>query len=67
MWWIVIAVAALAVGYWLLIRPHRYWLEKGVKQGTPGFILGDNWGTVLQKQSLAEMVMMVYNACPNTR
>ncbi|XP_063916588.1 cytochrome P450 9e2-like [Zophobas morio] len=67
MWWIVVAVAAFAVGYWLLIRPHRYWLEKGVKQGTPGFILGDNWGTVLQKQSLAEMVMMVYNACPNTR
>ncbi|XP_063916556.1 cytochrome P450 9e2-like [Zophobas morio] len=67
MWWILAAVVALAVGYWLLARPHRYWLEKGVKQGNPGFILGDNWGLVLGKQSLADMVMMVYNACPNTR
>ncbi|XP_063915549.1 cytochrome P450 9e2-like [Zophobas morio] len=67
MWWILVAIAALAVGYWLLIRPHRYWLEKGVKQGNPGFIFGDNWGTVLRKQSFADMLEMVYNVCPNTR
>ncbi|KAJ3645286.1 hypothetical protein Zmor_022952 [Zophobas morio] len=67
MWWIVVAIAVLAVGYWLLIRPHKYWLEKGVKQGNPKFIFGDNWGTVLRKQSFAELIEMVYNMCPNTR
>ncbi|XP_063915542.1 cytochrome P450 9e2-like isoform X1 [Zophobas morio] len=67
MWWIVIAVAAFAVGYWLLVRPHKYWLEKGVKQGNPGFIFGDNWGNVMRKQSFADMVVMVYNMCPKTR
>ncbi|XP_063916162.1 cytochrome P450 9e2-like [Zophobas morio] len=66
MWWLLVTIA-VALGYWLLIRPHRYWLRKGVKQGTPGFIFGDNWGTVLRKQSFADMMAMVYNVSPNTR
>ncbi|RZC33601.1 p450 domain containing protein, partial [Asbolus verrucosus] len=51
----------------MLIRPHKYWIERGVKQGIPVFVLGDNWGMVLRKQSFAEMVQMVYNVWPNAR
>ncbi|KAJ3645291.1 hypothetical protein Zmor_022957 [Zophobas morio] len=67
MWWIIAVVATVVLGYRLLIRPHRHWLEKGVKQGAPRFIFGDFVGMVLQKQSLGEMVKTVYDRCPNTR
>ncbi|XP_063917833.1 cytochrome P450 9e2-like [Zophobas morio] len=66
MWWILVAVAA-ALGYWVLIRPHKYWLKKGVKQGNPAFIFGESWAKLTQKQSFPEMVEMVYNMHPNTR
>ncbi|KAJ3645297.1 hypothetical protein Zmor_022963 [Zophobas morio] len=67
MLWIVVAIAVIAWVYRLLTRPHKYWLEKGVKQGNPGFLFGDNWGTVFRKRSFAEMVLMVYNICPKAR
>ncbi|KAJ3645276.1 hypothetical protein Zmor_022942 [Zophobas morio] len=67
MWWILASIAVVVLAYWLLTRPHKYWLQKGVRQGTPRFVLGDNGGMVLGKQSFAEMVEMVYNTCPNTR
>ncbi|RZC35461.1 p450 domain containing protein, partial [Asbolus verrucosus] len=67
MWWVLVAIAFIAIGYCILIRPHKYWVKRGVRQGTPVFVLGDNWGTVLRKQSFAEMVEMVYNMWPNAR
>ncbi|KAJ3645265.1 hypothetical protein Zmor_022934 [Zophobas morio] len=67
MWWILAAVAAVASAYWFLIRPHKYWVKKGVKQGSPTFIFGDSWAQTMQKQSFSEMIEMIYNMCPNTR
>ncbi|KAJ3645290.1 hypothetical protein Zmor_022956 [Zophobas morio] len=67
MWWILATVAAVAVGYWLLTRPYKYWLEKGVKQGTPSLIFGDIGATIFRKQSFPDVMVMLYNACPNTR
>ncbi|XP_063915553.1 cytochrome P450 9e2-like [Zophobas morio] len=67
MWWILVAAAAVAFGYWSLTRPRNYWAKKGVKQGPPSFILRDILEMVLRKRSFAEMVQIVYNMCPNTR
>ncbi|XP_063916065.1 cytochrome P450 9e2-like [Zophobas morio] len=67
MWWILAAGAAVTFCYWLLKRPHKYWIEKGVKQGSPKFIFGDGWEQMIQRQSFSEMVEMVYKMCPNTR
>jgi cytochrome P450 family 9 len=64
----VVSVAALALTYWLLVRPHKYWQRKGVNQKdiiVP--IFGDNWGTILHKQSIAEMVQEAYKTFPNSR
>ncbi|XP_063915540.1 cytochrome P450 9e2-like [Zophobas morio] len=68
-WWIVAAVASAAatLWYWLMICPQKYWLERGVKPRTSGFLLGDNLGIFLGRQSLVEMVEVVYKSCPNTR
>jgi cytochrome P450 family 9 len=67
MLWVLIGIVAIAITYVFLIRPHKYWIQKGVKQGKPVFILGDNWGTVLRKHSFADMVQMVYNISPDSR
>ena len=67
MWWILAAVSAVTLCYWLLKRPHKYWIEKGVKQGSPKFIFGDGYEQMMQRQSFPELVEMVYNMCPNTR
>ncbi|XP_063915545.1 cytochrome P450 9e2-like [Zophobas morio] len=67
MWWIVAAVAAVSLWYWLFIRPHKYWLERGVKPVTSGFLMGDTLRAFLRQQSLADMVEMVYKTSPNTR
>jgi cytochrome P450 family 9 len=69
MWWVVVSVAALALTYWLLVRPHKYWQRKGVNQKDfIVLIFGDNWGTILYKQSIAEMIQEVYNnTFPNCR
>ncbi|KAJ3645275.1 hypothetical protein Zmor_022941 [Zophobas morio] len=67
MWWILAVVAALTLGYWFLVRPHKYWTEKGVKQGSSLYIFGDSWGQTLGKQSFPELVETFYNMFPNTR
>ncbi|KAJ3645296.1 hypothetical protein Zmor_022962 [Zophobas morio] len=67
MWWILAAAAAVALWYWLFIYPHKYWLKRGVKPRTSGFLLGDTLGTFLQKQAFADMVKEVYETCPNPR
>ncbi|KAJ3645289.1 hypothetical protein Zmor_022955 [Zophobas morio] len=67
MWWVAIAIAAALVGYWLLVRPHSYWVDKGVEQGPPRFSVWLNWQTIIRKLAIAEMVEVVYNTCPKTR
>ncbi|RZC42249.1 p450 domain containing protein, partial [Asbolus verrucosus] len=67
MLWMLIVIALIAIGYLMLIRRYRYWIKRGVKQGNPALIFGDNWGTIKQKQSFADMVQMVYNISPNSR
>jgi cytochrome P450 family 9 len=65
--WILITIAVLSLAYWLLIRPYKYWTKKGVVQGKPLPIFGDNWGPALRLQSNTEMVEMLYNIAPNER
>ncbi|RZC39558.1 p450 domain containing protein, partial [Asbolus verrucosus] len=67
MLWMLIVIALIAIGYLMLIRPHRYWIKRGVKQGNPVLVFGDNWGPAIHKQSFADMVQMVYNISPNSR
>jgi hypothetical protein len=65
MWWIVVGVALVVLGYWL-VRSRRYWLERGVNQERIT-IFGDNWSLLVHKQSFADMVQEAYNKFPNSR
>ncbi|KAJ8953900.1 hypothetical protein NQ318_019140 [Aromia moschata] len=53
--------------YHYMVKHYNYWKEKGVKQGNPWWILGDNWGNCFRIQSFADMIEYVYNQCPGTR
>lgn len=46
--------------WYVAIRPLNYWAKKGVKQGTPIWLVGDNLGTLLRYESFAELVERVY-------
>uniref|UniRef100_V5GR19 Cytochrome P450 9e2 n=1 Tax=Anoplophora glabripennis TaxID=217634 RepID=V5GR19_ANOGL len=60
-------VVAVCLFYYFIVKPFDYWKDKGVKQGKPVWIFGDNWGTILRKQSFSEMVEYVYNQCQGVR
>ncbi|KAJ8953899.1 hypothetical protein NQ318_019139 [Aromia moschata] len=53
--------------YYFFVRPLSYWKDRGVKQGRPWWIFGDNWGTLFRVHSFADMIQYVYNQCPGTR
>lgn len=65
--WILIAIAVSAICYLLVLRPYKYWPDRGVAHGKPVPIFGHNLGTVLRTQSFAEIVQMVYNINPGAR
>lgn len=67
MLWYLIAIATIAIVYYWIARPYKYWTDRGVKQGPIHFLFGDNWGIMTKKQSFADMVRYVYNIVPNTR
>jgi hypothetical protein len=68
MWWLVVAVALVVLGYyWLVVLPNKYWLEKGVNQERNMTIFGSSWKMIARKQCFAEMVQEVYNKFPNCR
>nr|AKZ17700.1 cytochrome P450 monooxygenase CYP9Z62 [Tenebrio molitor] len=68
MWWLVVAVALVVLGYyWLVVLPNKYWLEKGVNQERNMTIFGNSWKMIARKQCFAEMVQEVYNKFPNSR
>ncbi|XP_044253698.1 cytochrome P450 9e2-like isoform X2 [Tribolium madens] len=67
MLWIVVSIAIIALSYWFLIRPLKYWSDQGVEQGNPVPIFGHSLGTIIHTQSFADMVQMVYNIAPGAR
>lgn len=67
MLWILLSVLGICLIYWLLLKPYRYWPDKGVAQKTPIPIFGHNIGTVFKKISFAEFVIYIYNMFPNHR
>lgn len=67
MLWIVLSILAVAISYVFLTRPHKYWIRKGVKQGKPTVLFGETWGSIIRKQSMADLVQMSYDISPNSR
>lgn len=63
MWLIIfiIILTLLSFFYKRLSEKNKYWIKKGVKQGSPVIIFGDKARTVTHSQSLSEMVQKLYN------
>ncbi|KAJ8916087.1 hypothetical protein NQ315_004453, partial [Exocentrus adspersus] len=64
---ILVAVAGILFYHYCIVKPYRYWIERGVKQGKPKWLFGDNWLNLLRIQSTAEMVITIYNQGAGTR
>ncbi|CAH0564727.1 unnamed protein product [Brassicogethes aeneus] len=67
MLWIFLATIALALFYYFIVKPLKYWTKLGVKQGNPTPLFGDSWGTFWKTQSMADFAQQVYYQVPNVR
>ncbi|CAH0564726.1 unnamed protein product [Brassicogethes aeneus] len=67
MLWIFLTTIAIALLYYFMVKPLKYWKKLGVKQGNPTPVFGDSWGTFWKTQSLADFVQYVYDQVPNVR
>ncbi|KAJ8916081.1 hypothetical protein NQ315_004447, partial [Exocentrus adspersus] len=64
---ILVAVVAAFLFYHFIVKPFHYWTERGVKQGNPKWLFGDNWKNLTRQQSSGEMILELYNQSPGTR
>ncbi|KAJ8973166.1 hypothetical protein NQ317_007507 [Molorchus minor] len=64
---ILISALVAFIFYYVIIKPFHYWTERGVPQGKPVWIFGDNWVTVIRTHSFSEMAKMAYDRFPGTR
>jgi cytochrome P450 family 9 len=67
MFWILIALIAVILGYYKLIYPHSYWTRKGVVQTKPVFLFGHTWKAIFRRISAPELTDHLYNLTPNAR
>lgn len=60
--------ALLCVGFhYFFIRPMSYWKKRGVKQGSPSWVVGDNLNIILGRENFFEAVKRFYNEHPEER
>ncbi|XP_063917767.1 cytochrome P450 9e2-like isoform X1 [Zophobas morio] len=68
MWWfLIIMTVAATIIFIRLKQKNKYWIRKGVKQGSPVPLFGDKWRAIAHNQSLADMVQKIYNVGEDDR
>jgi cytochrome P450 family 9 len=67
LWILLILIALIPLSYLWLIRPYKLWTRRGVPQGNPKPLFGDNWGVMFQKHTIADVIQMNYNNFPDAR
>lgn len=67
MFWIAVIVILTTFLYLYLKSINNYWIHRGVKQGKPWILFGDNAGFLFKKYSFPELIEKIYNDCPGTR
>lgn len=65
--YLVIGAVLAAVFYYLCIKPHNYWKERGVLQNKPTWFFGDSFKSVARTQALFEFEKMLYDRFPEAR
>ncbi|XP_060521270.1 cytochrome P450 9e2-like isoform X2 [Cylas formicarius] len=63
--WLILVLAFVL--YYILIKPHRFWKDKGVRQGKPWILLGDTWGTMFGLMDVAQSIKHFYDKFPGVR
>nr|XP_022908458.1 cytochrome P450 9e2-like [Onthophagus taurus]XP_022908459.1 cytochrome P450 9e2-like [Onthophagus taurus] len=64
---IIFGIALLLLVYIKLRKTHNFWIERGVKQRKQIYLLGDNAGVILQRETFFDMMQNLYNAYPEER
>ncbi|XP_066142085.1 cytochrome P450 9e2-like [Euwallacea fornicatus] len=69
MFWALVTVAAVLtfVVYFGYVKPFKYWKDLGVPQGSPWFLLGDVWPTILKRKDIVQWLEWVYYKHPKSR
>lgn len=67
LWFILWGILFAVIFYYYGIKPMSYWKKRGVKQGKPAWLFGDNINLVLRRESFAETVERLYKLHPNER
>lgn len=64
--WIAV-VSAVAVIWYIFVRPLSHWSSLGVKQSKPWLFVGDAWMTIFKQYSFHDFVCKIYNMHPEVR
>lgn len=68
MFLLVLLSAVLCVSiYYYLVRPISYWKRRGIKQGNPVWLFGDNFTTVFGQETSSENWIRLYKEHINER
>lgn len=66
-WLVLGSIILCLVFYYYCIKPLDYWIKRGVKQGTPAWLLGDNINIMLRRESFAQAIVRYCNQNPGGR
>nr|WIT94146.1 cytochrome P450 monooxygenase CYP9FD4 [Euwallacea interjectus] len=68
MFWALVSIAVLAFTvYFGYVKPFKYWKDLGVPQGSPWFLLGDVWPTILKRKDIVQWLDWIYYKHPKSK
>lgn len=65
--WLLSLIILVSLIYRLILKPHRYWAEKGVPQRNPIPFFGDNASLVFKTKSFVGMLQDLYKGFEGER
>ncbi|XP_066251298.1 cytochrome P450 9e2-like [Euwallacea similis] len=68
MFWVLATIAVLSfIVYFGYVKPFKYWRDLGVPQGSPWFLLGDVWPTIIQRKDIVQWLDWLYYKYPKSK
>nr|MCJ2511719.1 hypothetical protein [Diabrotica virgifera virgifera]MCJ2511723.1 hypothetical protein [Diabrotica virgifera virgifera] len=64
---LVLIAVVIVLFYYYAIRPMKYWKERGVIQGRPIWLFGDNWRAFFRLETFGQPYHTAYKLDPDAR
>ncbi|CAG9828100.1 unnamed protein product [Diabrotica balteata] len=64
---LVLIAIVIVLFYYYAIRPMNYWKKRGVIQGRPIWLFGDNWKALFRLETFGQPYHTAYNLDPDAR